>query len=103
MYKLSVFFYLIFVTFVANAVSKDPTRPFGYHDSPSITIAENKLVLQSIVQGHGTRTAIINGVLLKQGENFGQYKLAKIDDNSVLLSDDFEKITLYVFQRSVLK
>jgi hypothetical protein len=101
-YKYSLFFSLIFITFNISAASNDPTKPFGY-STVSGNIAENKLVLQSIVQGNGTRTAVINGSLIKQGETFGQYKLTQIDDNSVVLQDGSDHIKLYLFKNTVLK
>jgi hypothetical protein len=104
-YKYVSLLSLLFVVCIAfniSAATTDPTKPFGYSAS-SVEIIENKLLLQSIVHGDGTRIAVINGTVIKEGDILGQYKVAQIDDNSVILRDGSDSIKLHIFKNTVLK
>ncbi|MBU2891755.1 hypothetical protein KO495_00290 [Colwellia sp. D2M02] len=85
---------------VAHATS-DPTKPFA--SEAASTITENKLVLQSIIHRDNVAMAIINGKVIKQGAALGQYQVAQINDDNVVLHSDDENIKLYIFKNKVLR
>jgi len=93
----------ISVSYITLAASVDPTQPFGSGAVSSKNTAENKLVLQSIIHGDGIHTAVINGKVMKPGEHIGKYRLAAINDTSVVLRSDDERLKLYVFSEKVIK
>ena len=66
-------------------------------------MVKNKLVLQSIIHGDGIHTAVINGKVIKPGEQVAQYRLEAINDASVVLRNDDETLKLYVFKQSIIK
>jgi MSHA biogenesis protein MshK len=105
--NLSIVFVVMSLSYVASAASNDPTKPFGQSDVSSNgaggELLKNKLVLQSIVHGDGIHTAVINGKVIKPGERIGEYRLIAINDASVVLRNDDERLKLHIFKRSVLK
>ncbi len=106
MYRYLVIFIslsCVFVVFDLSAASTDPTKPFDYSASSVAGTDDNKLVLQSIVHGDGIHTAVINGQVMVQGDTLAQYKIIVIDDNSVILKSDSERVQLYVFKNEVLQ
>ena len=110
MYKLkqvSKFFVIavvIITSYITSAASVDPTQPFGSGTvSSNKDSAENELVLQSIIHGDGIHTAVINGKVVKPGEHIGKYRLVAINDTSVILRSDDERLKLYVFSENVIK
>ncbi len=86
-----------------QAVSVDPTRPFGQASSNSAVSKEEKLVLESIVHGDGIHTVVINGKVLKPQEKIGQYRLVAVNNDSVILRSETERLKLYLFKASVLR
>lgn len=92
------------VSATAQLSTIDPTRPFGQGVvSTNGEQAVNSLVLQSIVHGDGIHTAVINGKVIKPGEYIGQYQLVAINDASVVLRSDDERLTLNVFKQRIIK
>jgi MSHA biogenesis protein MshK len=95
---------LVSITFNSVAATNDPTKPFGLGAITSGTnVAVKSLILQSIVHGDGIHTAVINGKVIKPGEYINQYRLVAINDDSVVLRSDDERLKLYVFKQRVLK
>lgn len=102
MFKLFIIIALVFTSKVL-AVDVDPTRPFGKGLSQSYVKEEDKLVLESIVHGEGIHTAVINGKVLQVNQSIGQYHLVAVNDDSVVLRSETERLKLYVHKTSVLK
>jgi len=95
---------VISLSLVTSAASEDPTKPFGQSSASSNhNLLTNILVLQSIIHGDGIHTAVINGKVIKPGEHIGQYRLVAINDASVVLRSDDERLKLYVFKQSIIK
>ena len=89
------------VTWAANV---DPTRPFGQSSAVvNKGLVSNQLVLQSIIHGDDIHTAVINSKIVKPGERIGQYRLVAINDDSVVLRSEDERLQLYVFKESIIK
>lgn len=102
--NLFVIFTAINVSILASAANIDPTKPFGQGvASLNNDVVTNKLVLQSIIHGDDLHTAVINGKIVKPGEFIGQYRVVAVNDVSVVLRSDDERIKLYVFKQSIIK
>jgi len=95
---------VISVSYISAAATVDPTKPFGQGAALSNdSKVTNKLILQSIIHGDGIHTAVINGKIIKPNEYIGQYRLVAINDASVVLRSDDERLKLYVFKQSIIK
>ncbi len=96
---------VVSVTAHANQGENDPTRPLlSAMGAATQAKAKSDLVLQSIIkaQHEGKAKAIINGQLLKAGDNISIYEVVNITDKSVTLrSPDIEK-TLSLFSKAVV-
>lgn len=106
MYKLLLtMIAAVSVTAHAYKGENDPTRPLlGTVGASTYEKAKSDLVLQSIIkaQREGTAKAIINGQLLKAGDNISIYEVVNITDKSVTLrSPDIER-TLSLFSKAVV-
>ncbi len=89
---------------ITSATNVDPTKPFGQGVLlASDNQATDKLILQSIIHGDGIHTAVINGKVIKHDDYIGQYRLVAINDTSVILRSEDERLKLYVFKASVVK
>ena len=68
-------------------LTNDPTRPpVGYAtESPEISVAPGGPTLQSVVISPSHRAAIISGVMVKEGDKFGDAVLVKVAENEVVL------------------
>lgn len=81
----------------------DPTRPFGYSATSSVTPNGKKLVLESVIHGDGVHTVVINGKILKTFDHIGEYQLTAVNDQSVILRSKTQRLELYVFKSNVMK
>lgn len=81
----------------------DPTRPFGYSATSSVTTNGKKLVLESIIHGDGVHTVVINGKILKTFDHIGEYQLTAVNDQSVVLRSKTQRLELYVFKNNMMK
>lgn len=81
----------------------DPTRPFGYNATSSVTPNGEKLVLESIIHGDGVHTVVINGKILKTFDHIGEYQLTAVNDQSVILRSKTQRLELHVFKSNVMK
>ena len=68
-------------------VTNDPTRPpVGYAaESPEMPAESGGLTLQSVLISPSHRAAIISGVMVKEGDKFGDAVLVKVAENEVVL------------------
>ncbi len=58
-------------------------------------LLSSEMILQGIMSGNdGTNVAIINGLILKEGETIGLYRIETIDQGSVVLTKGDETVTL---------
>ncbi len=72
----------------AAQLTHDPTRPpVGYAaESPEVPAAESGgLRLQSVLISPSHKAAIINGVVVKEGDKFGDAVLVKVAESEVVL------------------
>lgn len=97
-------FFCANVLFSATAYSAnvDPTGPFGHSGSSSQMATEKKLILESIIHGDGIHTVVINGKIMKPNDTIGAYKLTAVNDKSVVLRSDTQRLKLYVFQDNIV-
>jgi len=101
--------FLIGVLFGGNVSSLakniDPTKPLSAHGVSSTNKVKkvNELVLETIVYGDNIRTAIINGKLLKVGDTIGGHEVLVVNDKSVTLGRDQERLKLTIFSDVVVK
>ncbi|WP_462157082.1 agglutinin biogenesis protein MshK [Pseudoalteromonas sp. GB56] len=76
----------------------DPTKPaFGAKGTSQNQQALTDWVLESVVKKNGQFKAIISGSLYSQGQHLGDYKIARIDANSVLLNQGNKQIKLKLY------
>jgi len=87
----------------ANSAKLDPTSPLGQRSITGQAINEKALILETIIHGDGVHTAIINGQVLQTYDTIGEYKLTAINDKSVVLRNDTERLKLYVFKDNIVK
>lgn len=82
---------------------RDPTQPPAVfaHDSSltaeNTAVAEVQPVLGAIIRQHdGAALALINGRIYRQGEQFGEQRIARIEETRVLLRgpDGYETLVL---------
>jgi len=87
------------------AQNVDPTKPLSAHGVSSTNKVKkvNELVLETIVYGDNIRTAIINGKLLKVGDTIGGHEVLVVNDKSVTLGRDQERLKLTIFSDVVVK
>jgi len=88
---------------IVVAGNVDPTRPFNHKASSNVSLNVKKLVLESIIHGKGIHTAVINGKMLKPGESIREYRLVAVNDDSVVLRSETERLKLFVFKGNVFK
>lgn len=101
MFKL---FALLIIIFCAPSFAErgvDPTRPLAGFVSPERVKKEGKLILESIFTRGNSRIAIINGKLLKSGDNIGLYRLNTINAKSVVLNSEQGELELSLFSAEV--
>ena len=77
----------------------DPTAPLNASGRylSSTANSHKTLRLESIIRSNQQLSAVINGQVLVLGEHFGEYTLAKINKNSVVLTSTEQSITLPLF------
>jgi len=68
-------------------VTNDPTRPpVGYAaESPDVAVPAGGPTLQSVLISPSHKAAIISGVMVKEGDKFGDAVLVKVAENEVVL------------------
>lgn len=81
----------------------DPTQPLNIV-SPTPVLSQNNAIapkkglqLEAIFTGTGVSSAIIDGKLYRQGSKVGQYRLARIDADRILLQGQGGTVTLSLF------
>ena len=100
MYKLFITFLTLFIVSLIARAEIDPTKPFSNVNSSSSNatiVNQESLRLDSIIHGNNVHTAVINGTLLKVGDNIGEYILVAVNDKTVVLSFEGERKELAVF------
>jgi MSHA biogenesis protein MshK len=102
---ISVTLCLSLAIFSSNAIAQqvDPTGPFGHSGKSSQVAAEKKLVLESIIHGDGIHTVVINGQVMRPNDTIGEYRLTAVNDQSVILRSDTQRLKLHIFKESVVK
>lgn len=78
---------------------RDPTRPIWYQgDSPHAT---GEYLLQSILISANYKTAVINGQIVKEGEQVDGATVQKINATTVELSQNNRKITIHLIPQAL--
>lgn len=96
------FFTMVLATANSYAAKVDPTGPFGHSGSLSQVAAEKKLVLESIIHGNGIHTVVISGKVMKTNDTIGEYRLTAVNDKSVILRSDTQRLKLHIFKENVV-
>jgi MSHA biogenesis protein MshK len=79
-------------------VMNDPTRPPATIDSgPGEVDAGDGSRLQSVMIWPSGRAAIINGVMVKQGEKYGDAVLVRVEESEVVLRRGAESQVLKLY------
>jgi len=97
---------ILFVQAVSSfAQNVDPTKPLSSYGIASVNSLkkEGAMVLETIVYSEQVRTAVINGKILKVGDTIGEYKMLAVNDKSVILGLDEERLKLTLFSEIVVK
>lgn len=81
----------------------DPTRPFGHRATSPATSEGQQLVLESIIHGDGIHTVVINGQVLKTFDRIGEFQLTAVNDQSVILRSETQRLKLHVFKSNLVK
>jgi MSHA biogenesis protein MshK len=77
---------------------RDPTRPPSFvAPAGTAAVRESDLVLQTVLISPERRAAIINGRLLRLGENIAGMQLMSISESEVQLRGRGESRTLHLF------
>ena len=107
MFKSNNIFLLLFVVALmageTSAAKVDPTRPFGHKASSTATPSSKKMVLESIIHGDGIQTVVISGKVLKAFDYIGEYQLTTVNEQSVILRSETQRLKLNIFKDSVVK
>lgn len=85
-------------------VQADPTRPaqhWGSSSEAQQAHTVSQLQLQLIKQTENGPVAMINGQLLKPGDNYKTFRLLRIDTNKVLIQKENEQQVLYLLNMTI--
>jgi len=83
----------------------DPTKPLSSYGSTGENSLkkEGAMVLETIVYSEQVRTAVINGKILKVGDTIGEHQVLVVNDKSVILGLNEERLKLTLFSEIVVK
>jgi len=83
----------------------DPTKPLSSYGSAGENSLkkEGAMVLETIVYSEQVRTAVINGKILKVGDTIGEHQVLVVNDKSVILGLNEERLKLTLFSEIVVK
>ena len=99
--SLAVVFALMLHAANVAAQSSDPTRPpAGIDAGPAEADAGDAgggIMLQSVMISPAGRAAIINGVVVRQGEKYGDAVLVKVAESEVVLKSGSESQVLKLY------
>lgn len=109
----SIIFMLWFIPIIvmANTDLPDPTRPATYIDKSlepvffeEIEIKENiDWKLSAIRISAKDRTAIINGKLVRVGDDVGPAKVIEINPLSIVINHEEQKLIVRLYKNNVMK
>lgn len=105
------FLYLLPSLLMANTELPDPTRPASYtveNTEPvffeDIDVKENiNWQLSAIRISDTDRTAILNGKLVRTGDDIGPAKVLEINPLSVVIDHENKKLIVRLFNTKVIK
>lgn len=101
-FKTSNFLIVTLYSAFTYSVNVDPTGPFGQGRALSQVAAEKKYILESIIHGDGIHTVVINGKVMKPNDAIGEYRLAAVNDQSVVLLSGTQRLELRIFKDNVV-
>lgn len=84
---------------VLFGAASDPTKPFDLElDMDYANLFEEekntKVVLQAITRSQKNKSAVINNILVHEGDEIAGYRVKKIEENRVLLQSKDENLDL---------
>jgi hypothetical protein len=84
----------------------DPTEPPNFklgtgETAPPMVKTTARLILSAIIMSEGERLAIINNIIVKEGDSFLGMRVLKIEPYTVTVKGDEEAIVLRVFGKSI--
>lgn len=100
--KASIFFIVTLNSAFIYSANVDPTGPFGQGRALSQVAAEKEFILESIIHGDGIHTVVINGKVMKPNDAIGEYRLAAVNDQSVVLLSETQRLELHIFKDNVV-
>ena len=109
--------YILFIVYflpcilLANAELPDPTRPATYiiKDLEPVYFDEAKVknkinwILSAIRISDNDRTAILNGKLVRAGDDIGAAKVLEINPLSVVINHEERKLIVRLYESKVIK
>jgi len=112
--KIILIKFLLFSAFVsANAELPDPTRPANYlveTDEPVFvevfsekTKEQISWTLSAVRISDKDKTAIVNGKLVRVGDEINQAKVLEIQSQSILIDHENKKLIVRLFNDHVIK
>lgn len=86
---------------LSSASIQDPTQPLNIAPPAPATVGavapKKGLQLEAIFTGTGRSSAIIDGKFYRQGSKVGQYRLARIDADRIVLQGQGAPVILTLF------
>ena len=103
-YTGGIIVFLLSLTVNQGALAQDdPTRPFNYSATSMATPDGKKLVLESIISVNDEYTVIVSGKVMKMFDYIGEYQLAEVNDQQIVLRSDKQRLTLTIFKDDIVK
>tara|TARA_R110000782_G_scaffold250847_8_gene338294 strand:- start:5397 stop:5762 length:366 start_codon:yes stop_codon:yes gene_type:complete len=104
-------FFLLPLSALANADLPDPTRPANYLADDNEPVFFEEIIskekidwkLSAIRISDVDRTAILNGKLVRAGDDLGSAKILEINPLSVVINHEDRKLIVRLFNTKVIK
>lgn len=105
MFNKCIFIVSLFSSAIVFAQAVDPTKPLNLHAQSSAESVRQagELTLESVIQADNEVRVVINGQILKVGDQINQYKVQNIKDKLVTLTSPEDTLTLSLFRNQVIK
>jgi MSHA biogenesis protein MshK len=87
----------------ADTQEIDPTKPFHLTAELSSSKATDRLSLQSVIRVEQQLKAVINGKVLRVGEQIAGYQIMAIKHHAVELKSEQNTLILSLFSQTVTK
>lgn len=90
-------------------IARDPTVPLNFQTktagvNPNEVTLSGGINLQAIfIKKDGLKYALINNLLIKEGEKVGNSEIVTINEDSIIISESDQYKTMYLFDTTVKK